>query len=107
MAHKMDLLEIGITRWQDIGTQSIQKGAATYASLSPGGPSAASIVFELEGQWAERVRNIYIRNEAGGDLFIGRCLACLLLLLAEFSASPAHFVLHYANTGVLASVRER
>jgi hypothetical protein len=42
MAHKMDLLEIGI-RWQDIGKHSIQKGAATYASSSPGGPSAASI----------------------------------------------------------------
>jgi hypothetical protein len=90
MAHEMDLLEIGI-RWQDIGTHSIRKGAATYASSSPGGPSAASI--SVRAGWTMgRVRNIYIRYEAGGDMFVGRCLACLPLLLAEFSASPAHFV---------------
>ena len=39
-----------------------------------------------------KVKDIYIRYEQGGDMFVGRALSGLPLLLAQFSASPAVFI---------------
>jgi hypothetical protein len=74
---------------KDVGTHSIRKGAATYASNCPGGPPAASML--IRAGWSMgRVRDIYLKWERGGDQFVGRCLSLLPLLKAEFGASPPH-----------------
>ena len=39
-----------------------------------------------------KVKDIYIRYEQGGDMFVGRALSGLPLLLTQFSASPAVFI---------------
>ena len=38
-----------------------------------------------------KVKDIYIRYEQGGDMFVRRALSGLPLLLAQFSASPVVF----------------
>jgi hypothetical protein len=75
---------------KDIGTHSIQKGAATYASNCPGGPPAASILV-CAGWSMGKARDIYLKWERGGDQSVGRCTSLLPLLKAEFGASPPHF----------------
>jgi hypothetical protein len=75
---------------KDIGVHSIRKGAATYASSQPGGPPAAAICVRA-GWTMGNVQDIYIKWERGGDQFVGRCLALLPLLKAEFGVSQPHF----------------
>jgi hypothetical protein len=88
-AHEAEVRRYG-HEVKDLGTHSIRKGAATYASNCPGGPPAASI-FIRAGWSMGRVRDIYLKWERGGDQFVGRCLSLLPLLKAEFGASPPHF----------------
>jgi hypothetical protein len=38
-----------------------------------------------------KVNDIYLKWERGGDQFVGRCLSLLVVLKAEFGASPSHF----------------
>ena len=64
-----------------------KKGAATYNSSCPGGPSSGSFS-EWVGWAVGRVKDIYIQYEQGGDMFVGRSLCGLpLLLLSQFSSS--------------------
>ena len=88
-AHRDEVLECG----QDpngIGTHSIRKGASTFLSGIPGGPPAAAICVRA-GRTMGRVRDIYIKYEAGGDQFCGRALSMLPILQPEFGTSPPHF----------------
>ena len=75
----------------DIGTHSIRKGAATYLTSLPGGPSAAATC--IRGGWTMgNIKDRYFRYSEAGDQFVGRCLALLNLLTVEFSCSPPMFV---------------
>ena len=72
----------------DLGTLSIRKGAITYVSSQPGGPTAAAIC--IQAGWAMGgVMGIYMKYQAEGDMFVGRLLSLLnLLLVPEFAVSP-------------------
>jgi hypothetical protein len=75
----------------DIGSHSIRKGAATFLTSLPGGPSAAASC--IRGGWTMgNVKDRYFRYSEAGDQFVGRCLALLNLLTIEFSCSPPMFV---------------
>ncbi|KAL7564231.1 hypothetical protein ACA910_012259 [Epithemia clementina (nom. ined.)] len=75
----------------DLGTHSIRKGAITYMSLLPSGPSVAAICIRT-GWTLGNVKDIYMRYLSAGDQFVGRCLALLPLLKTEFAASPPLFL---------------
>jgi hypothetical protein len=60
----------------DIGSHSIRKGATTWISSQPGGPSSMSIC--IRGGWTlGGVKDVYMTYEAEGDCFVGRMLALL------------------------------
>lgn len=87
--HETKLTSLGI-RLEDLGSHSIRKGAATFISSCPGGPPAGAI--SVRGGWSMgKVKDVYIRYEQGGDMFVGRALCGLPLLSAKFSTSPAVF----------------
>ena len=71
----------------DIGTHSIRKGAITYLSSLPGGPSSASIC--LRAGWTMgRVKDTYIKFAEAGDEFAGRSLCMANILTTDFAQSP-------------------
>ena len=51
-----------------------------------------------------KVRDIYIKYEAGGDQFCGRVLSMLPLLQPEFGASPTHFLPECPRIWITATV---
>ena len=73
------------------GTHSIRKGAATHvATGSTACPPIASIC--LRANWAmPGVLNRYIKYEAAGDQFVGKCVSGRKRTSTEFAASPAYF----------------
>ena len=77
---------------KNIGTHSIRKGAATFASSgSTGGPSIVSIC--LRCGWAlGNVLERYFKYEDAGDQFVGRVIAGLPVNTSKFSVLPPHFV---------------
>ena len=76
---------------RDIGTHSIRKGAATYAtSGSTGGPSIVSICLRC-GWSLGNVMERYFRYEGAGDQFTGRVVAGLPVNSASFAVLPPHF----------------
>ena len=82
--------QIGYQRG-DIGTHSIRKGAVSYASSLPGGPSAASVCIRA-GWTMGKVNDIYMRYVSSGDQFVGRCLSLLSVLRVDFASSPPFFI---------------
>ena len=88
--HQDELIAMGYTGIADIGTHSIRKGATTFVSGQPGGPSAMSIC--IRGGWSlGGVKDVYMTYQAEGDTFCGRMLALLPLLQATFASSPPTF----------------
>ena len=71
----------------DIGTHSIRKGAITYLSSMPGGPSSASICIRA-GWTMGRVKDTYIKFAEAGDQFAGRSLCMANILTTDFAQSP-------------------
>ena len=70
-----------------IGTHSIRKGAVTYMSSLPGGPSISSVCIHA-GWTMGTVKYVYMQYLSLGDQFVGHCLAMLPLLQMEFASSP-------------------
>ena len=71
----------------NIGTHSIRKGAATYITSLPGGPSSVSS--SLRGGWSMgSVKNRYFRFAETGDEYVSRCLALNPVLSVTLAASP-------------------
>ena len=88
-AHEKEVNALGF-QLKDLGTHSIRKGASTYASSLPGGPSAAAIA--IRAGWSMgTVKDVYIRYEQGGDQFVGRVLSMLPLLSPNFAVAPPQF----------------
>ena len=85
-----------------VGTHSIRKGGATYASSgSTAGPSAAAV--SLRVGWTQgNVQDIYIKYEAAGDQYVGRLLCGLPVNSSDFATVGPRFVLdgaaHDENT---------
>jgi hypothetical protein len=75
----------------DIGTHSLRKGAPTYVSSFPGGPSCISLYLRC-GWSLGSVQHRYIHATDGGDQFVGRCATGLPLQNDCFDLLPPHFI---------------
>ena len=76
---------------QFFGAHLIRKGAATHvATRSTACPPISSIC--LRANWAmPGVLNWYIKYEAAGNQFVGKCVSGRKHTSTEFAASPAYF----------------
>ena len=87
--HLAELHDLGYTP-NDLGTHSIRKGAVSYVSSLPGGPTVPAVC--IRAGWSMgQVREIYMRYVSSGDQFVGRCLSMLPLDDVEFGTSCARF----------------
>ena len=87
--HLSELHDLGYTP-NDLGTHSIRKGAVSYVSSLPGGPTVPAVC--IRAGWSMgQVREIYMRYVSSGDQFVGRCLSMLPLDDVEFGSSCARF----------------
>ena len=89
--------ELGVNP-QMIGMHSIRKGAVTYMSSLPGGPSISSACIRA-GWTMGSVKDVYMRYLSSGDQFVGRCLSMLPLLRMEFASSPPPILFQRGMTG--------
>ena len=87
--HKAELSELGVNP-KMIGMHSIKKGAVTYMSSLPGGPSISSVCFHA-GWTMASVKYVYMCYLSSGDQFVGCSPTMLPLLQMEF-ASPPSFI---------------
>jgi hypothetical protein len=76
----------------DIGTHSIRKGSATYASSgSTSGPSSQAI--HLRAGWTlGNVQDTYMRYDSAGDQHTGRVVCGLPQGSPEFAMLPPYFI---------------
>lgn len=76
---------------ENLGTHSMRKGSATFASSgSTSCPSTMSI--SLRAGWTNKgVHDTYMRYEAAGDHYVGRTVCGLPTDKAEFAMLPPHF----------------
>ena len=95
--HEAEVSELGVNP-QMIGTHSIRKGAVTYMSSLPGGPSISSACIRA-GWTMGSVKDVYMRYLSSGDQFVGRCLLMLPLLRMEFASSPPPILFQHGMTG--------
>ena len=95
--HEAEVSELGVNP-QMIGTHSIRKGAVTYMSSLPGGPSISSACIRA-GWTMGSVKDVYMRYLSLGDQFVGRCLSMLPLLQMEFASSPPPILFQRGMTG--------
>ena len=75
--HKAEVSELGVNP-KMIGTHSIRKGAVTYMSSLPGGPSISSVCIHA-GWTMGTVKDVYMWYLSLGDQFVGCCLVMLPL----------------------------
>jgi hypothetical protein len=87
----MEELESRGIQPDDLGSHSIRKGSATYASSgSTSAPSSTAI--HLRAGWAlGGVQDTYLRYEAAGDMYVGRTVSGLPSDRPEFAMLPPHF----------------
>eukprot|EP00183_Erythrolobus_madagascarensis_P000661 CAMPEP_0185853484 /NCGR_PEP_ID=MMETSP1354-20130828/19181_1 /TAXON_ID=708628 /ORGANISM="Erythrolobus madagascarensis, Strain CCMP3276" /LENGTH=354 /DNA_ID=CAMNT_0028554987 /DNA_START=145 /DNA_END=1209 /DNA_ORIENTATION=+ len=77
-----------------IGVHSIRKGGATFAcSGSTAAPPLASLC-NRAGWTMGKAKDVYIRYEAAADRYVGRVVAGLDVLCAEFAGSPPYIAEH-------------
>jgi len=83
----------------DLGTHSTRKGVAT--SVSAGCTMSPPIVSVcIRAGWVMGgVKDRYLKYEAAGDQFVGRCAACLDLLSSHFAVSPPHWDFSVSHDG--------
>ena len=81
-----------------IGTHSIRKGAVTYMSSLPGGPSISSVCIHA-GWTMGTVKDVYMCYLSSEDQFVGCCLVMLPLLQMEFASSPCILFQHGMTGG--------
>ena len=73
------------------GTHSIRKGAATHVATGSTACLPISSIC-LRANWAmPGVLNRYIKYEAAGDQFVGKCVSDRKRTSTKFAASPAYF----------------
>ena len=83
--HKAEVSELGVNP-KMIGTHSIRKGAVTYMSSLPGGPSILSVCIRA-GWTMATVKDVYMWYLSLGDQFVSCCLAMLPVWM-EFVPPP-------------------
>ena len=77
---------------EDLGSHSIRKGSATYASSgSTACPSTTAV--HLRAGWAlQGVADTYLRYQSAGDQYVGRTVAGLPVDQPEFAILPPFFI---------------
>ena len=88
--HEDEVLGMGYDSIDELGLHSIRKGATTYLSSLPGGPSLPAIC-RRAGWSLGHVHDLYIFQTQEGDEFAGRCLSMLNMMNGDFGSSPAFF----------------
>ena len=76
---------------KDIGTHSIRKGAASYASSGSTECPPHSAVCARAGWTMGDVLDRYLKHQKASDRYVGRVLAGLNVLSYEFGILPPHF----------------
>ncbi len=85
--HEQEVLALGYDNLKDLGSHSVRKGATTFISGQPGGPSAMSIC--IRGGWSlGGVKDVYMTYQAEGDAYCGRMLSMLPIMQSTFASSP-------------------
>ena len=79
--HEVEVSELGANP-KMIGMHSNRKGAVTYMSFLPGGPSISSVCIHA-GWTMGTVKEFYVWYLSLGDQFVSHCLAMLPLLWME------------------------
>jgi hypothetical protein len=75
---------------RNLGTHSIRKGASSYLTSLPGGPSAAAT--SIRGGWSMgNVKDRYFKYFEAGDQYVGRCIALNPVLSEALASSPPFF----------------
>ena len=95
--HEVEVSELGVNP-KMIGTHSIRKGAVTYMSSLPGGPSILSVCIHA-GWTMGTVKDVYMQYLSLGDQCVGHCLVMLPLLWMEFASSPPILFQHGMTGG--------
>ena len=105
LGFESDLGVLGVEP-SDLGTHSTRKGVAT--SVSAGCTMSPPIVSVcIRAGWVMGgVKDIYLKYEAAGDQFVGRCAACLDLLSSNFAVSPPHWDFSQSQDGVPHTLEE-
>jgi phage-related protein len=88
--YESELKELGVGPG-DLGTHSCRKGVATMVA---GGCTVSPPIISLcirAGWKMGGVKEKYLKYEAAGDQYVGRCAAGLNQLTKEFAVSPPHF----------------
>ena len=99
--HEAEVSELGVNP-KMIGLHSIRKGAVTYMSSLPGGPSILSVCIHA-GWTMGTVKDVYMQYLSSGDQFVGHCLAMLPLLQMEFVSPPPPHLMTGGKPKVLSS----
>ena len=94
--HEAEVSELGVNP-KMIGTHSISKGAVTYMSSLPGGPSILSVCI-CPGWTMGTVKDVYMQYLSSGDQFVCHCLVMLPLLQMEFASSSPPLPPHWEYT---------
>lgn len=93
--------DIGVYGFEptELGTHSTRKGVAT--SICSGCTMSPPIVSVcIRAGWTMGgVKDRYLKYEAAGDQFVGRCAACLDLLSKDFAISPPYWDFSVASDG--------
>jgi integrase len=76
----------------DIGTHSMRKGSATYASSGSTACPSSSAIHLRAGWTLGGVQDTYLRYEGAGDMHVGRTVSGLPLDSPEFAILPPMFV---------------
>lgn len=84
----------------ELGTHSTRKGVATgICSGCTMSPPIVSVCIRA-GWTMGGVKDRYLKYEAAGDQFVGRCAACLDLLSKNFAVSPPYWDFSTSGDGV-------
>jgi hypothetical protein len=76
----------------DIGTHSMRKGSATFASSGSTACPSSSAIHLRAGWTLGGVQDTYLRYECAGDMHVGRTVSGLPLDSPEFAILPPMFV---------------
>jgi len=85
----LELIQLGVPV-EDVGTHSVRKGVASFASSIVGGATMIAVFLRL-GWGIGNVQQRYIFQGEGSDQVLGRCVCGLNLNEVEFTVLPPHF----------------
>lgn len=93
-------------RKDHFGPHGVRKGGATYATTGSMEPPPIPSILQ-RGEWSlGKVWDVYIKFNAIGDTYLGRCLAGLLPSNEDFNILPPHFTVGMDNKHVKEAMKQ-